>query len=142
MKLLCKQTVLPALPAFLSAVLVSYLLASGLHTLFVLQGLANMGVEVSYSTYLRTIFQDLLGLLPGYGTVILLGLALGFTIIKQVIIYTRIPAKFAYPLAGALTFIAILESTHPIFEVTLIAGARTNLGYIACLLYTSDAADD
>lgn len=113
---------------FLLAVICSYVLASLFHTQFVLHELTKLGVEISVATRLSTSLEDLLGLLPAYGSAICLALLCGFLITTLLIRLRANLSLWLYPLAGGIAILVALLVMHPILDITLIAGARTPLG--------------
>ena len=116
---------------------VGFLLASLFHSIFVLMGLVQIGVELKVSDWLSMIGQDTLGLLPTYGTIIAVALLLAFLVTHFIV--SRISthgAKGATPfilftIAGGLSFLLMLIAMQPILDITLIAGARSAMGLAA-----------
>lgn len=109
-------------------------MASIAHTQFVLYELAQLSVDIPISTWLSTTLKDVVGLLPGYGAIIMIGLLLGFTIMAAVNRWTKLPKPIAYAIAGALSLAMIHLLMHPLFNITLIAGARSFFGLICQIL--------
>ena len=128
---------------FIPAWAVGFILASIFHTTSVLTELAKIDVCVGLSDWLFMIGQDLLGLLPTYGVIIAVTLALAFFITQYLIkrIYSRrtesvpFPTRLAlFSAAGAISYWLMLMAMQPILNVTLIAGARSLEGLLAqCL---------
>ncbi|TQV73157.1 hypothetical protein FLL45_17040 [Aliikangiella marina] len=116
--------------AFLVTSLIAFLLASIFHTQFVLKELIAIGVEINFGTRLATTIEDIVGLAPGYGAIVTVGLLIGFTVMALIRKYFHLPRYMAYALGGGLAFAAMHWLMYPIFYITLIAGARTNLGFI------------
>lgn len=122
-----------ALP-FLASCLFTFVLASTLHSAFVLKGLIDIGINVRPFDALTMLLQDMLGLLPTYGVIILLTLALAFSFAR--FSFLRHTQRgdirlFTYALAGAVGFLVMLSAMQPILNVTLIAGARGITGLLA-----------
>ncbi|TDF39643.1 hypothetical protein EYS14_09050 [Alteromonadaceae bacterium M269] len=115
---------------FLTAVLVTYVLASLFHTYFVLNGLEDVGTEITLSTRVTTSISDIFGLFA-YAGIIAAGLLIGFSVMGLIRKFYKLLPRWVYPLAGLLTMICIHLAMFPIFEVTLIAGARSTLGFAA-----------
>lgn len=113
---------------FLLAVLCAYVLASLLHTQFVLHELVKIGVDIDLITRLETSARDLLGLLPAYGGTVALALLLGFSVVAILQWRTIKISRWLYPLAGAVAIGSALVLMHPIMDITLIAGTRSTLG--------------
>jgi hypothetical protein len=125
-----KHTAIP----FLITCLCAFLLASVLHSLFVLKALIDIDVEIGLSRALQMIVGDLLGLLPTYGVIIAVTLTLAFTFARFAFLRQQRPASFTvliYALAGTVGFFVMLSAMQPILNVTLIAGARSTAGLIA-----------
>jgi len=125
-----KHTALP----FLITCLCTFVLASALHSLFVLTALAGIDIEIGFANAMQMIGSDLLGLLPTYGVIIAVTLALAFTFARFVFLRQQKPARFTvliYALAGMVGFLVMLSAMQPILNVTLIAGARSTAGLIA-----------
>lgn len=116
--------------AYLAAVCVAFLLSSVIHTQFVLASLTELGVEIGWHDRLLSTGKDILGLLPGYGAVIAIGLALGFSFIGLLRRFMPLPAMAAYPIGGILAYLAFLAAMHPLLDVTLIASTRTLAGIL------------
>lgn len=122
------MTFLKRLFHFLIAVLVCFLIASIAHSQFVVQALIDVGVDVALADRVSMTISDLWGLLPGYGAIIAAAFLVGFLIINGINHYL-FPVPYAYGVAGGLAIIVALLAMHPIFNVTLIAGARSDLGF-------------
>jgi hypothetical protein len=120
--------------AFLAAVAVTFVIASVVHTHFVIQRLIGLGVEVPQSAALATVGGDLVGLAPAFGPVIAITLLLGFLIAVVVRRYLPALAPIAFPTAGAAAMATMLAIMHAIFKMTPIAGARDPGGWwLICL---------
>ena len=115
---------------FLVAAIIAFLFASIFHTQFVLHELTKVGVEIDMTTRLSGTFDDLMGLAPGYGPIIAIALLLGFLIMTAVKRFIPSLGYWAYPLAGILAIGTAHLAMHPIFNVTLIAGARSTMGIV------------
>ena len=119
---------------FLIAAFCTYVLASLFHSQFVLHELSALGVDINWPIRLSFSVDDLLGLSSGYAPVIAIGLLIAFSVMA-IIRYKR-PATTAwlYPLAGVLAMICMQLAMHRIFDISLIAGARSPWGLAAqCL---------
>lgn len=119
---------------FLVAVLTTFIIASIAHSQFVLAALTDVGVAISWSDRLSMTLSDLIGLLPGYGAIILVALLTGFLIIEAISRWVHPLPAFRYPIAGLLAMSCALLAMHPIFNVSLIAGARSELGFLCQIL--------
>lgn len=112
----------------LMASIVGFVFASMLHTQAVLGGLSEIGIIISFSDRLSTTIQDMLGLAPSYGLIILIALTIAFSVTGLINKRLQTRAWYLYPLAGAAAFLVMLLAMQPILNVTLIAGARGTLG--------------
>lgn len=120
--------------AFLVAVAVTFVIASVVHTHFVIQRLIGLGVEVPQADALRTVGGDLAGLAPAFGPVIAITLALGFGIAVAVRRFLPALAPIAFPTAGAAAMATMLGLMHMAYKMTPIAGARDAAGWwLICL---------
>ena len=115
---------------FVIAALIAFVFASIFHTQFVLHELIKVGAEISFTTRIDTTFGDLLGLAPGYGPIVALALLLGFLIMLLVRRFFPALGFWIYPIAGFVAIATAHLAMHPIFNVTLIAGARGTLGLL------------
>jgi len=125
-----KHTALP----FLITCLCAFMLASVLHSLFVLKALTDIDIDIGLTEALQMIGGDLLGLLPTYGVIIVATLALAFTFARFAFLKQQKPASFTaliYALAGMVGFFVMLSAMQPMLNVTLIAGARNTAGFMA-----------
>lgn len=96
------------------------------HSSQVLAALHAIDVEVPIALAAKMCFEDLWGLLLGYGSLLL--------VVTGVLYATTtkfLPWRYAsiYLLLGALAMAAMLLAMQPLLNVTLIAGARSPLGF-------------
>lgn len=115
---------------FLLAATVTVVAACLLQTQMVLFELTKLNIEISFSKRLYMSWQDLLGLLPYYGLIITIGLAIGFGVCKLIRRYSPFKSFTLYIIAGAAAMAAILIAMHPVMGITMVAGARSNLGVL------------
>lgn len=119
---------------FIIAVFATFVLASLSHSQFVLHELSRLGVEIDLPTRISSTIDDLLGLAPGYGGIIAAGLLIGFLVMGLVRKFRPQTGFWVYPLAGFLALMVTHIAMFPIFNVTLIAGAREPMGMLVqCL---------
>lgn len=116
--------------SYLCAVVVAFLLSSIIHTQVVLSGLTELGVHIGWQDRLVATGRDIAGLLPGYGTVIAIGLAAGFLVMGLLRRFTGLPATIVYPAGGMIAYLVFLAAMHPIFNVSLIASTRGIWGFL------------
>jgi hypothetical protein len=116
---------------FLIATLCTFILASLLHSQFVLYELSSIGVTIDWPIRLSSSLDDLLGLSSGYGPIIALGLLFGFSVMAYFRRKHPTATPWLYPLAGLLAMLTMQLAMHPIFDITLIAGARSPWGFAA-----------
>ncbi|GAC13144.1 hypothetical protein [Aliiglaciecola lipolytica] len=116
---------------FLAAAVSCFILASLLHTQFVLHGLIELDVVIDWQTRLSASGKDILGLLPSYGTLISIALLIAFLCVFFLNKVFTQPKVWLYPIAGAAAMFTMLAAMQPVMDITLIAGARSNLGIAA-----------
>lgn len=116
--------------AWFAASMLTFVLASIFHSQFVLLGLTQINVDIPISQWLGMTFSDILGLSLSYGIVIAIALLICFGVSTAVAKYWRILPTWIYPLLGALTIAIMLAAMQPILNVTLIAGARSTMGFL------------
>lgn len=110
------------------AILATFVLASLSHSQFVLHELAGLGVTIDFATRVSSSLDDLSGLLPGYGGILTVGFVIAFSVMGLIRKFRPTTSYWVYPLAGFLAVMVAHLAMHPIFNVTLIAGARSPLG--------------
>lgn len=115
---------------FLLSALSGFVLASIFHSQFVLAELSALGTSVPMKERLSMTLQDIAGLLPGYGSVIVVALLLGFLLMRSAQRWIPLSDMWGYPLAGFLAMAAALTAMQPLLDVTLIAGARSAAGFL------------
>jgi len=119
----------------LIATLVTFIIASALHTQSVLSGLILVGAEIPVSVRIKTVFVDFAGLLPTYGVIVFIGMLIAMSIALLIAnkLLTASPKHangaqssklWLFSLAGAVAVFTLLSAMHPILEVSIIAGAR------------------
>ena len=118
--------------AFAVSTIITFLLASISHTQFVLAELVSLDIPVTSSIRLEASLNDIYGLLPGYGTVIMLGLMIAFTV-THVIGRKLADNEIAWPwwsFSAGLALFTALILMKPLLDVTPIAGARSTMGFL------------
>lgn len=120
---------------YLAATAVAVTLASAFHTQMVITALGQAGAAVPLDRRLAMTSSDLVGLIPQFGAVIAIGLAVGFLIAAGLRRVLKPLAPIAYPLAGAAAIGVALTAMSMAFDgITPIAGARTTAGFaLQCL---------
>ncbi len=116
---------------FIIAVFTTYILASILHSQFVLMSLTDIGIEIGIGDWIKMTLADLSGLMVGYGGIISVALLLGFLIISAVHRWVTPLPSWRFALAGAIAMATALLTMYAVFNMTLIAGARDTVGIIA-----------
>lgn len=121
--------VLRFLKHFIPCWVITYCLASILHSQMVLLNLVQVDVSIPVADWLAMTAYDVWGLLPTYGSAVFgaMLIAMLFT----VWLTQRQPLAFSvamFMMAGALAMLVMLLAMHPIMQVTLIAGARSTVG--------------
>lgn len=127
------HSALPFFKAYGLSWLVTYLLASFFHTQRVLHALTDVDVAIGLQSRLTMTVDDIIGLLPKYGSGI--ALAMLISLLVAVIITRRFRhTAVISALAGATGMLVMLLAMQPIMNVTLIAGAREPVGVaLQCL---------
>ncbi|MCV2883632.1 hypothetical protein OE749_02820 [Aestuariibacter sp. AA17] len=124
--------------AYLFACLLSaactFVLASLFHTQFVLHELVKIGTEITFGTRLEMTLSDLSGLLIGYGSVIFIALLSGFLIVDVIKWKLSAIPSWRYVVAGGLSMAMALSLMQPLLGVTLIAGARSDFGFVCQII--------
>jgi Na+-transporting NADH:ubiquinone oxidoreductase subunit NqrE len=119
---------------FLVAVIFAFILASLLHSQFVMAELTSVGVEILFNDRLSMSLDDLLGLYQTYGVVIAVSFLIAFMVSSLLVKRVKFSPYILYSLAGGIGFAVALLAMHPILEITLLAGARSPFGFICqCL---------
>lgn len=108
----------------LIASIVGFIFASIMHTQAVLAKLTEIEIFISMADRIRSTWQDLIGLAPSYGVIIVIVLLLSFSVAGLVNKKLAMPINIIYPAAGGTGFLLMLLAMQPILDVTLIAGAR------------------
>lgn len=118
---------------FAIASLLTFFLASVVHSQFVLYGLTDIGISISLFERLTMTIDDIQGLFATLGAIISLSLLLGFLttyFLTKMASVNRIK-HLLYPLAGAVAIWVMLAAMHPIMNITVLASARSGLGLIS-----------
>lgn len=132
-KTIKKKRMKEFISAWLLAVLAAFVAGSVAHSQFVLADLEQIGVSISLSSRLSTTFEDLVGLLPGYGAVLAIGFLLAFLLAGWVR-NTFHTGGWIFAMAGFVAVLTVFALMYPLMEITLIAGARSMAGLICqCL---------
>ena len=120
---------------YAAAAIAGVVLASAFHTQMVIAALGEAGASVAFDRRLAMTGNDLVGLLPQFGAVIAIALAIGFLVAAGLRRVLKPLAGVAYPLAGAAAIAVALTAMSMAFDgITPIAGARTALGFaLQCL---------
>lgn len=130
---------------FIPAWVIAFIVASVMHSHFVLFELMALNIDIPASKWLSMVIDDLFGLLPSYGGIIAVTLIISFFIAstlnnvlkKRTLTLTTSSkagvygAAAIFGTAGAVGFFFMLAAMQPVLDVTLIAGARSQLGIAA-----------
>lgn len=114
----------------LLASLLSFLVASVMHSQTTISGLIDVGANLTLNDKLTTVYYDFIGLLPVYGSIIFAGMLIAMPIASLIKDRLNISNRLVHCLAGAIAILTILIAMHPILNVTLIAGARGTGGML------------
>lgn len=115
---------------YLSAVTVSYLLASILATQSVVSNLARMGVGMGFAKRVAMTLQDIEGMAGMFLPMVAFGLLIAFMATALICRYWnqwRVPL---YILAGAVALVCMHLALNLAFSITPVAAARTAGGLI------------
>jgi len=120
---------------FVLAVLATEILAALASTQFVLAGLTDLGVTVTFAQRLTMTLQDIVGMMGIYLPVLAFALALGFgftaIVLRRLDISWGTWAAWGYPCAGFVAVLTALFAVFSLFDITPIAGARSTAGLFA-----------
>jgi hypothetical protein len=122
---------------FFAASLLTFIVASIVHSQFVLHGLTELGIFISWNDRMAMTLQDMQGLFPTLGPIISLSLLLGFTtvsLLRKWLVTDYTPLSLLYPLAGMGAVWLMLAAMQPIMHITVIASARSNAGLLSLCL--------
>lgn len=117
--------------AFVLAVVVASVLASALSTQFVLQGLIDLGIEISARDRLYATGHDILGMAPIFGGIVAIGFLIALPTAALVIRFLPGVRTLGYVLAGGLALAVALLSLEGLLGMMPVAGARTFGGLLA-----------
>ena len=120
---------------FFAASLLTFICASIVHSQFILHGLTQIGVLISWTERLNMTLQDIQGLFASLGAALSLSLLLAFitvTLLGKWQTQLKQWLFLLYPLAGMAAVWVMLAAMQPIMHITLIASART-AGGVLCL---------
>ncbi|MBB1345104.1 MULTISPECIES: hypothetical protein [unclassified Pseudoalteromonas] len=121
------------LPSFLVSWLLTFTLASLFHSQYVVNQLVNVGVVVLLSDRASLTLDDWLGLLPTYGAIIALALAIAFFVTAKLNKKVQKYTTQLFVIAGIVAFAIVLIAIESIMNIHIIAGAR-GWGFYAQLL--------
>lgn len=114
---------------WLLAVIVTTMISSAVHSWTIQQGLTDLGVEIPADVAFQSAATDLVGLGPALGVVLGIALAIGFLIAAWLGPRLKVPALFAFPLAGGAAVGVTLAIMRWQMNITPIASAREPLGF-------------
>jgi len=112
------------LPSFLVSWLLTFTLASLFHSQYVVNQLVNVGVVVGFNDRVNLTLEDWLGLLPTYGAIIAVALALAFFVTWFIAKKLKNQGIQLFVTAGIVAFATALIAIESIMNITIIAGAR------------------
>ncbi len=121
------------MPSFLVSWLLTFSLASLFHSQYVVNQLVNVGVVVSLSDRINLTLDDWVGLLPIYGAIIAVALAIAFLVTVQLNKKVQKYSSLLFVFAGIVAFAIVLIAIESIMNIHIIAGAR-GWGFYAQLL--------
>ncbi|MDC9502448.1 MULTISPECIES: hypothetical protein [unclassified Pseudoalteromonas] len=112
------------LPIFLVSWLFTFTLASLFHSQYVVNQLVDVGVVVSLSNRINLTLDDWLGLLPTYGAIIAIALAIAFFAVVLLIKKFEKYSMVLFVVSGITAFAEVLVAIESIMNIHIIAGAR------------------
>jgi len=112
------------LPIFLVSWLLTFTLASLFHSQYVVNQLVNIGVVVSLSDRINLSLDDWLGLLPTYGAIIAIALAIAFLVTAKLTKNIKQYSVVLFIAAGIAALAVVLIAIESIMNIHIIAGAR------------------
>ncbi|CAM2789068.1 hypothetical protein PAT01_33330 [Pseudoalteromonas atlantica] len=112
------------LPIFLVSWLFTFTLASLFHSQYVVNQLVDVGVVVSLSDRINLTLDDWLGLLPTYGAIIAIALAIAFFAVVLLVKKFKKYSMALFVASGITAFAVVLVAIESIMNIHIIAGAR------------------
>jgi hypothetical protein len=112
------------LPIFLVSWLFTFTLASLFHSQYVVNQLVDVGVVVSLSDRINLTLDDWLGLLPTYGAIIAIALAIAFFVVLLLAKKFKKYSMVLFVASGITAFAVVLVAIESIMNIHIIAGAR------------------
>ena len=112
------------LPIFLVSWLFTFTLASLFHSQYVVNQLVDVGVVVSLSDRINLTLDDWLGLLPTYGAIIAIALAIAFFAVVLLVKKFKKYSMALFVASGITAFAVVLLAIESIMNIHIIAGAR------------------
>ena len=112
------------LPIFLVSWLFTFTLASLFHSQYVVNQLVDVGVVVSFSDRINLTLDDWLGLLPTYGAIIAIALAIAFFAVFLLVKKFKKYSMALFVASGITAFAVVLVAIESIMNIHIIAGAR------------------
>ncbi|REL27731.1 hypothetical protein DXX93_14970 [Thalassotalea euphylliae] len=119
-----RQFVTRLLPSFFISWLLTFSLASLFHSQYVVNQLVNLGIEVGINVRTSLVFDDWLGLLPTYGSIIAIALLIAFSLAGWLVKRLNNHRNALFVTAGILAFVVVLTAINSIMHINIIAGAR------------------
>jgi hypothetical protein len=116
--------------AFIIAWLLTFTLASIAHSQMVLSALTDIAVKIPFNQWLEMVVLDWWGMLPTYGMLILIALAIAYGTLGILNCVLTRSLIWLYPVIGAVTMYLLLKAMHPVMDITFIAGTRTLQGQL------------
>ena len=109
---------------FLVSWLFTFTLASLFHSQYVVNQLVDVGVVVSLSDRINLTLDDWLGLLPTYGAIIAIALAIAFFAVVLLVKKFEKYSMVLFVASGITAFAVVLVAIESIMNIHIIAGAR------------------
>jgi len=116
---------------FFAASLLTFLLASIVHSQFVIHALVAININVPWLDRLGMTIQDIQGLFPTLGPIISFSLLCGFLLVTLLNKLSKDSQQFnaiLFHIAGGVALWLMIFAMHPIMNITVIASARSSAG--------------
>ena len=117
--------------SYLVAVVATYVLATLAATQWTLGSFEQMGYEVTATQRLTTTVQDLFGMLPSYGLVIAVAMAIGLSVASRIADFVPTLRGVGLVVAGVAALLGIHLITQQLLDVSPIPVARSIGGLLA-----------
>ena len=119
-----------SIAAFVAAVAATYVVGAWLATQHVLGALVEMGIDVDFAMWADASLHDLAGMLPTYGPLITVALAIGLGVAALIARNRAGWLRIGYVTAGFFAIIVMHLVMRQVLDVTPVAATRILSGLI------------